>query len=57
MSHTDLAKPWVENAPYYAVLCFDNTKEIPLTKFISLSQRKNTTVAKILPLSDFMELR
>lgn len=46
-----------ENAPYYAVLCFDNTKEIPLTKSISLSQRKNTTVAKILPLSDFMELR
>ena len=46
-----------ENAPYYAVLCFDNTKEIPFTKSINLSQRKNTTVAKILPLSDFIELR
>lgn len=46
-----------ENAPYYAVLCFDYTKEIPFTKSINLSQRKNTTVAKILPLSDFIELR
>ena len=46
-----------ENAPYYAVLCFDNTKEIPFTKTINLSQRKNTHVAKILPLSDFIELR
>ncbi len=46
-----------ENAPYYAVLCFDNTKEIPFTKSINLSQRKNTHVAKILPLSDFIELR
>ena len=46
-----------ENAPYYAVLCFDNTKEIPFTKTINLSQRRNTHVAKILPLSDFIELR
>lgn len=46
-----------ENAPYYAVLCFDNTKEIPFTKSINLSQRKNTHVAKTLPLSDFIELR
>ena len=46
-----------ENAPYYAVLCFDNTKEIPFTKSTNLSQRKNTHVAKILPLSDFIELR
>ena len=46
-----------ENAPYYAVLCFDNTKEIPFTRSINLSQRKNTHVAKILPLSDFIELR
>lgn len=46
-----------ENAPYYAVFRFDNTKEIPYTKPISLSQRRNTTVAKIMPLSDFIELR
>ena len=46
-----------ENAPYYAVLCFDNTKEIPFTKSINLSLRKNTHVAKTLPLSDFIELR
>lgn len=46
-----------ENAPYYAVLCFDNTKEIPFTKTINLSQRRNTHVAKTLPLSDFIELR
>jgi len=46
-----------ENAPYYAVLHFDNTKEVSFSRSIDLSQRKNTCVAKILPLSDFIELR
>lgn len=46
-----------ENAPYYAVFRFDNAKEIPFTKSINLAQRKNTCVAKILPLNDFIELR
>ena len=46
-----------ENAPYYAVFSFDSTKGIPFTKSINLSQKRNTTVAKILPLSDFIELR
>lgn len=46
-----------ENAPYYAVLHFDNTKEVSFSRSINLSQRKNTCVAKILPLSDFIELR
>ena len=46
-----------ENAPYYAVLHFDNTKEVPFLKSINLSQRKNTCVAKILPLSELIELR
>ncbi len=46
-----------ENAPYYAVLHFDNTKEVSFSRSIDLSQRKNTCAAKILPLSDFIELR
>lgn len=46
-----------ENAPYYAVFHFDNTKEVSFSRSINLSQRKNTCVAKILPLSDFIELR
>ena len=46
-----------ENAPYYAVLHFDNTKEIPFSKSINLSQRKNTHMAKMLPLSELIELR
>ncbi len=46
-----------ENAPYYAVIHFDNTKEIPFTKSVNLLQRKNTNVAKILPLSELIELR
>ena len=46
-----------ENAPYYAVFRFDNTKEIPYTKPISLSQRENTCAVKILPLSELIELR
>lgn len=46
-----------ENAPYYAVLRFDSTKEIPFSKTVNLSQRRYTHVTKILPLSDFIELR
>ncbi len=46
-----------ENAPYYAVLHFDNSKEVPFSKSVNLSQRKNTCAVKILPLSELIELR
>lgn len=43
-----------EHAPYYIVLLFDNSKEIPFAKDINLRQRLNTYRAKIRPLSDFI---
>ena len=43
-----------EHAPYYVVLLFDNSKEIPFAKDINLRQRINTYRAKIRPLSDFI---
>ena len=43
-----------ENAPYYAVLHFDNKKPIPFDIQVNLCQKKQTNVAKILPLSDFI---
>ncbi|MCQ2077861.1 MAG: site-specific DNA-methyltransferase [Bacteroidaceae bacterium] len=46
-----------EHAPYYIVLLFDNSKEIPFAKDIDLRQRLNTYRAKIRPLSDFIGLR
>ena len=46
-----------EHAPYYIVLLFDNSKEIPFAKDIDLRQRLNTYRAKIRPLSDFIGLK
>lgn len=43
-----------ENAPYYAVLHFDNKKPIPFDLQVNLCQKKQTNAAKILPLSDFI---
>lgn len=46
-----------EHAPYYVVLHFDNTKEIPYKKIPQLRQRINTYRAKIRPLSDFIGIK
>lgn len=43
-----------EHAPYYVVLLFDKSKEIPICKEINVVQRLNTYRAKIRPLSDFL---
>lgn len=45
-----------ENAPYYAVLRFDASMAVPYNQEIQLHQRAYTHVAKIRPLSDFMEV-
>lgn len=46
-----------ENAPYYAVLRFEASKPIHFDQQINLQQRAYTNVAKIRPLSDFIEFR
>lgn len=46
-----------EHAPYYVVLHFDNTKEMPYPKNINLKERINTYRVKIRPLSDFTGLK
>ena len=45
-----------EQAPYYVVLHFDNSKEIEIPKQPNLKQKINTYRAKIRPLSDFLGL-
>lgn len=45
-----------EKSDYYVVLQFDNTP-VSFQELPKIKQRKYTHVAKILPLSDFMELR
>ncbi len=45
-----------ENAPYYAILHFDPKKQILFEKTINLRQRLYTTVAKIRPLRDFINI-
>ena len=45
-----------ENAPYYAVIRFDASTKIPYNKTINLKQGAYTTVAKIKPLRDFIDL-
>lgn len=45
-----------ENALYYIVLLFDNSKEEHFAKLPNLKQRINTYRAKIRPLSDFIGL-
>lgn len=42
------------HAPYYIVLPFDNTKPVAIQKFTNLREARNTFVAKIRPLSDFI---
>ena len=46
-----------EHAPYYAVLRFDSSKSVAYDQDINLHQRAYTNVAKIRPLSDFINLR
>ena len=46
-----------EHAPYYAVLRFDSSKSIPFDQTVNLHQRAYTNVAKIRPLSDFINIR
>lgn len=46
-----------EHAPYYVVLLFDNTQEIPLSKKINVKERLNTYRARIRPLSDFIGIK
>lgn len=45
------------HAPYYAVLRFNAEKPIPINSSINLHQRAYTNVAKIRPLSDFIEIK
>lgn len=42
------------HAPYYIVLPFDNTKPIAIKKSTNLREARNTFVARIRPLSDFI---
>lgn len=44
-----------EHAPYYAVLRFDSSKEIPISRCPQLKQRRNTTVAQIYSVHEFIE--
>ncbi len=46
-----------EHAPYYVVLQFDNTQEIPLNRKINVKERLNTYRARIRPLSDFIGIK
>ena len=46
-----------ENAPYYAVMHFDPSEQVPYDQPIDLHKRQYTEVAHIQPLSDFIGLR
>lgn len=46
-----------ENTPYYAVLHFNASTTIQYDHSVSLNQRAYTNVAKIRPLSDFIDIR
>ncbi len=46
-----------ENAPYYAVIRFEPSKQVPFDQPIDLHKRQFTEVARIQPLSDFIGLR
>lgn len=46
-----------DHAPYYAVLRFDSAKSIPFDQTVNLHQRAYTNVAKIRPLSDFVNIK
>ena len=45
-----------EHAPYYAVLRFDPNKPVAYDQSVNLHQRAYTNVAKIRPLSDFVNI-
>ena len=45
-----------ENAPYYAVMRFDPSEQVPFDQPINLHKRLYTQVARIQPLSDFIGL-
>ena len=46
-----------ENAPYYAVMRFDPSEQVPYDQPIDLHRRQYTEVARIQPLSDFIGLK
>lgn len=46
-----------EHAPYYAILRFDSSNPILYEQPVNLHQRAYTNVAKIKPLSDFIEIK
>ena len=46
-----------ENAPYYAVMRFDSSEQVPFDQTVDLHKRQYTEVARIQPLSDFIGLR
>ena len=45
------------HAPYYIVLHFDKSKPIPVKKLPNLREAKNTFIAKLMPLSDFIGIK
>lgn len=45
------------HAPYYIVLRFDNSKQIPYKQLPKLKESGNTYIAKIKPLSDFIGIK
>ena len=45
-----------ENAPYYAVICFDSTTPIPFEQNIDLHKKRYTQVAHSLPFGDFVSV-
>ncbi len=45
------------HAPYYVVLLFDNTKNIPLKQMPNLQEKLNTYRVKIRPMSDFCGIK
>ena len=46
-----------EHAPYYAVVRFDPTKEVPFDKLPKLKKGKQTNVADIQPISEFIGIK
>ena len=46
-----------ENAPYYAVMRFDSSEQVPFDQPVDLHKRQYTEVARIQPLSDFIGLK
>lgn len=46
-----------ENAPYYAVMRFDSSEQVPFDQPVDLHKSQYTEVARIQPLSDFIGLR